>query len=282
MQVMKLRTRRLPVLITLFLLLALVDFSPVLAREVVVAGPDESIQAAIDAAGRFDVIIIRNGTYVENIMINKPLTIRSEHGGGSTTIEAKDPAAPVVWVLETGGVFVNGITVTGSIHSGLFLKKTRDSVLSDNVAVENGTGILLQYSDGNTISGNLASDNITGLNLEFSDENTVKENKIDSNRDKGIILNSSNKNILRDNSANSNYWNGITLWASRNNIIEENEVVKNTYAIVLSNSKDNEIRGNRTMRRLAYILPVALVYMGIFFYLVERKLFILYFKLMRK
>ena len=40
----------------------------------------ESIQAAVNAADPNDTIIVRDGTYTENVDVNKRLTIQSENG----------------------------------------------------------------------------------------------------------------------------------------------------------------------------------------------------------
>ena len=42
-----------------------------------------TIQGAVDAASSGDTIIVRDGTYTENVNVNKRLTIRSENGSAS-------------------------------------------------------------------------------------------------------------------------------------------------------------------------------------------------------
>ena len=50
--------------------------------------PDDypTIQAAIDNASDGDTIIVRDGTYTENIDVDKRLTIRSENGSDFTVV----------------------------------------------------------------------------------------------------------------------------------------------------------------------------------------------------
>ena len=59
--------------------------------------PDDysTIQASVDAASPGDTIIVRDGTYIENIKVNKSLTIRSENGIDSTIVLAEDSDYPV-------------------------------------------------------------------------------------------------------------------------------------------------------------------------------------------
>ena len=66
------------------------------AAEIIVK-PGDSIQSSINSAASGDTIIIKPGTYAENIKIIKDdLTIRSESGNpDDTTIKAKSPTAHV-------------------------------------------------------------------------------------------------------------------------------------------------------------------------------------------
>ncbi|MCK4736218.1 MAG: hypothetical protein KAT65_27445 [Methanophagales archaeon] len=50
-----------------------------------------TIQAAVNAAYPGDTIMVKDGTYIENIKVDKSLTIRSENGSDSTIVRAEDP-----------------------------------------------------------------------------------------------------------------------------------------------------------------------------------------------
>jgi nitrous oxidase accessory protein NosD len=101
------------------------------AQEIVVPRDFSTIQAAVDAAAPGDTIRIRPGTYTEQVVVAKNLTIKGA-GTGATVIQAPavlDPYAfapapqlPIVaLVLVTDGANVNisGVTVTGPIHCGV-------------------------------------------------------------------------------------------------------------------------------------------------------------------
>jgi nitrous oxidase accessory protein NosD len=51
----------------------------------------DSIQAAINSAVACDTIIVQDGTYQENVDVDKQLTIRSENGSASCIVNASDP-----------------------------------------------------------------------------------------------------------------------------------------------------------------------------------------------
>ncbi|HCP32006.1 TPA: hypothetical protein DIT45_01960 [Candidatus Acetothermia bacterium] len=73
-----------------------------------------SIQEAIDAASPGDVIKVKTGTYQENLIIDKPLTLRGE-GPDLVTID-RSPSAEVsqatLWV--SNNVTVTGFTITNT------------------------------------------------------------------------------------------------------------------------------------------------------------------------
>jgi pectin methylesterase-like acyl-CoA thioesterase len=47
-----------------------------------------TIQAAVDAASPGDTIIVRDGTYIENVDVTKSLVIRSENGADLAIVQA--------------------------------------------------------------------------------------------------------------------------------------------------------------------------------------------------
>lgn len=108
-----------------FLFLASASLHPA-----IIIVPDDfvEIQDAIDASANGDTIIVRPGTYVENInFLGKAITLKSEAGAEFTIIDGGQPANP-----DYGSVviFENG--------EGL------DSVL-DGFTLRNGTGTLRWY-----------------------------------------------------------------------------------------------------------------------------------------
>ena len=247
------------------------------AKEISVPKSYSSIQDAIDAAEPYDTIVVDDGTYRENLLIPKPLDLTSINGYEKTFIISASKNLPAIKVEETFAVHVRGFTISGSDKAAISLVKTTGSVVADNLVIDSYNGIYLENSAENEILNNDLHSNVNGLSLYNSDKNSLHRNRVNSNSEKGIVLLSSSNNHLLKNTANSNYWNGITLWSSHDNIIVENQVIKNSYAIVLSNSNGNQLINNSTMRRLYFILPVALVYFAIIVYFIQKKLFILYF-----
>ncbi|MBP2145988.1 parallel beta-helix repeat protein [Methanofollis sp. W23] len=71
-----------------------------------------TIQEAVDAAEFVDTIVVRNGTYTENVLVDKGLTIRAENGTEAVTVTAASPEKPV-FDLKADGITVEGFSVRG-------------------------------------------------------------------------------------------------------------------------------------------------------------------------
>lgn len=239
----------------------------------------KTIHDAVENSKPGDTIIVRNGNYHENVVISKPLTLKSEKGADVTVIKPSNTSEPVIKVMETNNVEIIGFTATGSAISGFYLYKTSNSRLLENKSIENRNGIFLYSSDNNSLIGNEAKSNDqTGIYLEASHGNIIEKNKADSNREKGIFLINANSNKLTGNSANLNDWNGITLWSANNNTIKGNKVYRNTYGIIMSNSTGNDVAENPTWTNFYIIMPILLIYLGVLLYWVERRIFLLFYR----
>lgn len=234
----------------------------------------KTIQDAIENATPGDTIFVKEGHYNENIVITKPLTIKSNKGPDATVIMASNRAEPVFRVINVNGVTIIGFTATGSTLSGISLYHSNNDDIRDNKTIKNGTGLSLNSSNNNTITNNMANTNEqSGIYLELSNNNTIEKNYADSNKEKGIFLNSSNYNKLINNSASLNIWNGLTFWSSNNNTVRGNKVLRNTYSIVMSNSNNNSLSDNSTWTNFYIILPIILIYAGVFIYWIQRRIF---------
>ncbi|WP_298665584.1 NosD domain-containing protein [uncultured Methanofollis sp.] len=71
-----------------------------------------TIQEAVDAAQCVDTIVVRDGAYTENVLVDKGLTIRTENGTKAVTVTAKVPEKPV-FDLKADGITVEGFSVRG-------------------------------------------------------------------------------------------------------------------------------------------------------------------------
>ncbi|NYT00780.1 MAG: hypothetical protein GKB99_03535, partial [Methanocellales archaeon] len=124
----------------------------------------------MNAASFGDTIIVRDGNYIENIDVNKRLTIRSENGSDFTLVQAQS-SNDYVFDVRADYVNLSGFTVKGATSypgSGIYL----------------GSGI-----DHCSITDNNASNNFYGISLESSSSNnTLSKNTVNWNSLNGISL----------------------------------------------------------------------------------------------
>jgi len=208
----------------------------------------DSINAGIDIAFEGDTIYVYNGTYFENLDVNKRLTIRSKDGSANCIVNASNPNDHV---FEVTADYVNiyGFTIentTGDLKFGIYLNWANHCNISDNNVKNNYYGIYLGQSSNNTIKGNIVSSNsANGIMLGGSSNNIIANNNVNSNDNYGISLSSgSNNNTITDNNASNND-EGIFLHSSSDNNITRNNVNSNdNYGIYLDSSNGNIIYNN--------------------------------------
>ena len=175
------------------------------------------IQHAINNATAGDTINVAAGTYNENIIINKNLTLNGANVGVSGTgtrgtesiIDAAAPADPTVYAVEitANTVTLDGFTITGLTGSG-----------------ENVGTVMVQGKDYCTITNNILTDNYKdGISLyatggAYSDHNTVSNNLITSPNDPGgggafAIKIKGSHNTISGNTITDGWRWAIHLWS---------------------------------------------------------------------
>ena len=204
-----------------------------------------SIRTAINAAHPGDEIIVKSGTYVENITVNKNLTIVSESGNPSNTIIQAAKGSEDIFSVWTNGVSINGFSIKGAKYAGIHLFGVTDCNITNNKLSNNGCGIdLYMFSSGNLLDNNQISDSTTGISLGDSwynslnnnlvsncsggislfdsQNNTLKNNLISKNSEGVALIGESNSNILTNNTINSNEKIGLHIYGTSNNLIYNN------------------------------------------------------------
>ncbi len=186
---------------------------------------DTPIQSAVDNATVGDTICVTDGTYTENVDVNKRLTIRSENGAASTTVNALNPSYHVFKVRENH-VTISGFTVTGAAaygNAGIYVNSVDYCIISDNIASNNAEGIFIKLLSDCTLTNNIALNNAVGISLRVSSNNCMLDsNTAISNNITGIILFDSHGNTIDSNTVTSNNAYGIYLKGSGYNTIYNN------------------------------------------------------------
>jgi len=194
----------------------------------------EKIQWAIGNATDGDTIFVHNGTYYENVVINKSVTLVGE--ARDFTIIDGNRLGNVI-SIRANNVSVTGFTIRKSgmypPRSGILIEHSMGNDIGSNKIIDSYEAISLYYSSKNVICRNTISTNNYGIYLDSSKNNVVSRNTIYSNNYDGIYLDSSSNNVVSGNFILHNNLNGISLYYSSNNVICGNAISSNYYGISL-------------------------------------------------
>lgn len=178
--------------------------------------PYRHIWQSIENASEGDTIYVYSGTYAENIVIDKSLTITGEHrdtvliSGTETTKDtvtiqgnylnyvsdvslfgctieqnptAKGKQFDVIYVEYTTGFEISNCLITGG-YAGILTKKASEGSISENTIEDNNIGLwITQTSTNNLVTNNEIVDN-TNKGLWFQDSssgNTLYYNIFEAN-----------------------------------------------------------------------------------------------------
>ena len=205
-----------------------------------------SISEAIEKATENETIIVSEGIYLENVVIDKPLILKAS---GNVTIEAADDSDFVVWIRANNVVF-SGFNVTEGF-AGISLVYVQGCRIENNSVIENDHGIVLFFSGGNKIENNTACENRDrGIDLGYSSGNEVRNNIVNKNLE-GIKLMNSSNNKIKNNTACENGAAGIRLVNSSGNEVRNNTVCDNGIrGIHLQDSSENKVSNNIANKNL--------------------------------
>ncbi|MHC4946306.1 MAG: right-handed parallel beta-helix repeat-containing protein, partial [Planctomycetota bacterium] len=148
-----------------------------LSLAVTVYVPDNypTIQAAIDASSNGDTIIVRSGTYVENIdFVGKAIVVTSEDGPALTVIDGNQSGSVVVFINdEEADSVLQGFTITNgsAVNGGGVRCENSGPTLHDDLIISNfasqGGGMHNQNADPRlkncTLSGNSSGTSAGGI-----------------------------------------------------------------------------------------------------------------------
>ncbi|MDP3485512.1 MAG: cysteine peptidase family C39 domain-containing protein, partial [Methanobacteriaceae archaeon] len=190
-----------------------------------------------------DIITLSDGTYTENVVVNKTVIIKPVDGS-LVTITGSDPSLAIFTINNSGsGSIISGLTLMGSEDSyGIFLNATNNCNITGNVISGSDIGIYLYLSNNNTIQGNSFIDNYCGLGLYNSTNNVLSGNYLTVSTN-GIYLQDSSFNTIIGNNVSYN-WDAINLVNSTNNSILNNTLKDNWIGSYLYLSNNTLIHGN--------------------------------------
>ena len=231
--------------------------------------PDDypKIQDAVNAVNPGDTIVVKAGTYNEEIVdLDKPVYLFGDNKQSVIIYHSS-----LGFAITANNVHVAGFTIKsneqGQGHA-VDLADSRDCIIEGNLIENNLVGVSVYgSSSGNTVSGNVLRNNERSIELIDASDNTVSNNNITGALVSGISLDVSSGNVVSGNRIADlvDGMGALMLWKSSNNIISRNvlfggnpmlmiECVGNTlyenfvmdseYGVVVGASSSNSIYGN--------------------------------------
>lgn len=208
------------------------------------------IQSAINSAPDSSCIILLDGNYVENVVINKTIRLASAEGPSNCTITALSASSHVVFVMTDGSV-VDGITLVDANQGTASGVKTTGSatvvnciirncsygihVQSMNTTVANNTlsgcvwyGILHTSSTKVDINGNTVNGGSIGISSwgGGSFNTSIRNNRVNGS-DSGIYAYNSQRTIITGNNVSYCTTYGIRVGTPDNTSVTGNEMLYN-------------------------------------------------------
>ncbi len=222
------------------------------SNTIVVPDDYSSIQGAINNAVEGDTIFIKKGTYVENPVVNKSVSLVGEDRD-STVIDVTAGLK-----VQSNYVNITGLTIFDGYHGitvsanscrisenkitdsqvGIALISAYDNVIAENTLESIGlsAAIQLSYSNNNLIQYNYINSCTEGIQLTGSTNNTVVDNRVSNCQDVAIRLLGSGvgkkwygpngNTIMRNNISSSGV--GTTVYGANNNVISNNNYINNS------------------------------------------------------
>ncbi|MGZ4863395.1 MAG: right-handed parallel beta-helix repeat-containing protein [Halobacteriota archaeon] len=208
-------------------------------------GQYQTISAAVKAANAGDTILVSPGTYIENIIVNKPLNIVSTNGAQPTVVQASD-SSKEVFLFGSSDISVQGFTVTGGNKGVSF--GSSNCILTNCIVNGNEFGVYLASATSNSVSNNNLNGNGFGIYLDGSSGNKLSNNSATNEKGGGgkaslsdgiYMFNSNNNNVFRcDLSNNVNF--GASLYHSQGNAFSNNTISSNAqFGVRLRDGSDN-------------------------------------------
>lgn len=199
-------------------------------------GNYSTIQEAIDNASDGDTIFVYNGTYYENILINKSINVKGEKK--ETTIIDGGKTKDVLKIIEDN-IFLSDFTLCNSgptINDAGVEIHSNDNIIQNNVFFNVSYGIWVINGENNILMNNLIMAKWDGIWIFRSGNNIMKNNLL---FDCGFVLDGQNLTDFLQDIDTSNFVNNKPVYYYKN--VESIKIPDNAGQVVLVNCSNCDV-----------------------------------------
>ncbi|WP_321504964.1 protein kinase [uncultured Methanoregula sp.] len=126
-----------------------------------------SLQNIINAANSSDVILVKSGTYAENLTIDRPLIVQAEDPRNPPHLVASGQEAAIS--LTAKGIVLDGLVLSGNGHYGILVQSDNNQI--SNVSISGfRQGIRLKSAVNNEFGSNSLVNNTIGIVLDHESQ----------------------------------------------------------------------------------------------------------------
>lgn len=189
--------------------------------------PYRTIQSALNSSTNGSYIYVFNGSYDENLIISKNITIVGEDKD-NTIIQGYN-FSDTILLNDKGDTTIACFTIknTGS-NSGIKILSNNNNIVYNNI-LGNERGIYVRHGDNNNISrNNISSNNLYGIHIYHGEDSKIYDNILLSNR-YACRIQSSYDNTIFYNYFSKNDYGIYFCCGATDNIAYYNTFVDNNY-----------------------------------------------------
>ncbi len=236
----------------ILLLVLLLTPASIIEAEVLSTCPDQcggysNIQAVINEAENGDTVLLEEGAYTENIVINKSIALM---GSGSGTFLVSSGRGPVISVV-VDNVTVSSLSV-GYAVKGVEAVGCRGLLVEDCIFVNNSVGVSCVETVAAEVRGCSFSSNSYGCVTVMDSVNTSISSCGFSDCELGVGLMRSGGNKVTENMFNG-VSEALRLDSSHENRVEMNRFIGVEKAVLLVDSSGNTVSSNVCVNTSTFI-----------------------------
>jgi len=209
----------------------------------------DAVQDGIDAVADGGTVYVYDGTYYENVIVNKPIGLTGQDKN-STIIDGQKLGTTIK--IEADNVSVDTLTIRNGMYHGLNIRNSSNNIINNCISHNNSIGIYFEKYDDGLTCGNKVSNccvfnnSWMGIGIfNFSSNNTIQSSLINNNQ-VGIIVCCPGNNTIFNCTVTNNTNEGILIEGyndliNKNNIIMNSTIANNPRGIRLEFSNDSTI-----------------------------------------